>query len=72
MSSRIDSGVWQAARATVTGMLAHDPSYSLASLLEDALIAEIDRLEREHHGGEPWPDPPSPSLRRGRRTSSGG
>lgn len=67
LSTRCDSGVQQAARDTVAGMLAHDPSFSMTTLVEQALIAEVERLSIEHNGGQPWPR--SAGLRRGRRTA---
>lgn len=69
VSTRCDPEVWAAARAAAQGMLAHDPQYSLAQLVEDALRREVDRLTQAHHNGRPWS--PAPSLRRGRRLDGG-
>lgn len=68
VSSRCDPEIWDAARAASQGMLAHDPNYSLSQLLEDALLAEVDRLSREHNEGRRWPL--VDRVRPGRRVSS--
>lgn len=70
VSSRCDPAVWDAARAASQGMLAHDPTYSLSQLLEDALTAEIVRLEQEYNDGAAWPD--VATVRPGRRTGRNG
>lgn len=51
-------------------MLAHDPTYSLSQLLEDALTAEIDRLQQIYNHGDAWPN--VHTVRPGRRTGSNG
>lgn len=68
VSGRCDPEVWEAARAASQGMLDHDPSYSLAQLLEDALLAETRRLERAFNGGRRWPL--VVEVRPGRRAAS--
>lgn len=68
VSARCDAEVWDAARATAQGMVQVDPDYTLSDLLEDALAAEVRRLEEAHHDGERWP--PAHQLRRGRRPMS--
>lgn len=65
-STQVSPNVADRARATVAGMLAVDPDFSLAQLVEQALASEIARLEREHHGGRPWPGV-ARRLRPGRR-----
>lgn len=67
VSGRCDAQVWERARATAQGMLAHDPTYTVARLLEDALAAEASRLEDAYNQGRPWPTPQN--LRQGRRAS---
>lgn len=65
VSTRCDQQVWDRARAAVAGMLRHDPRYSLADLVEAALVAEIDRLEAEYNEGAAFG--PAGPLPRGRR-----
>lgn len=65
ISTRCDPEVWDRARATVAGMLRHDPRFSLAELIEHALEAEAARLEEQFNGGERWSAPGA--LPRGRR-----
>lgn len=69
-STQVSAAVADRARATVAGMLAVDPDFSLAQLTEQALVAEIERLERDHHGGRPWPGV-TRGLRPGRRVRIG-
>lgn len=55
------------ARAAVRGLRLHvDPGYTLARLVDDALTAWCEHLERTHHEGQPWPGGLSP-LPAGRR-----
>lgn len=68
VSARCDPQIWDAARATVQGMTAVDPGYTLSDLLERALTTEVQRLQVEHHGGAEWPA--ARTLRRGRRPAS--
>lgn len=68
VSTRCDEAVWESARAAAQGMLAHDPTYSLAKLVEDALKQEVSRLAELHNEGDNWPQ--AAPLRRGRRLSS--
>lgn len=65
VSTRCDPAVWDQARAAVQGMLAYDPHYSMAQLVEDALGREVTRLAQEFNDGEPWGE--VAALRRGRR-----
>lgn len=64
-STRCDPVVWNEGRAAVQGMLAHNPHYSMAQLVEDAIRREVARLEMEFNDGQPWE--PAGALRRGRR-----
>lgn len=65
VSTRCDPVVWDEGRAAAQGMLAHDPHYSMAQLVEDAIRREVARLEAEFNEGQPWA--PTAGLRRGRR-----
>ncbi|MDN5803886.1 MAG: hypothetical protein L0H26_04745 [Microlunatus sp.] len=65
VSTRCDPVVWNEGRAAAQGMLAHDPRYSMAQLVEDAIRREVSRLAEEFNDGRPWE--PTGALRRGRR-----
>jgi hypothetical protein len=45
-----------AARRTVAFLAGHPLYLTLGQLADNALRAEIARLEREHNGGQPFPD----------------
>lgn len=62
----IPAEVLDRARAAAVGMQRMNPAYSLSQLVEEAVRAHVDRLERAHHEGRAW-EPPSAPLRRGRR-----
>lgn len=68
VSTRCREDIWEAARAAAQGMQRHDPTFSLARLVEAAVAAEAARLAEEFNGGEPWPL--SNGLRRGRRLTT--
>jgi hypothetical protein len=68
VSTRCDEDIWAEARATTRGMMAIDPSYSLADLVEQAIAREVRRLQEEYNHGKAWPSATKP-LRRGRRVS---
>lgn len=53
------------ARAAVFALAGPPERLTLAGLVERALRAELDRLERKHNGGEPFEAPAAP-LRTGR------
>lgn len=65
VSTRCDPVVWDEGRAAAKGMLAHNPQFSMAQLVEDAIRREVVRLAAEFNDGQPWA--PAAALRRGRR-----
>jgi hypothetical protein len=66
-STQVDRQLLRRVRAAVRGVShATGTNYTLAALTEDALTAEVDRLETLYNDGQEWPERP---LRRGRRTS---
>lgn len=68
IASQCDAEIWGSVKATVRGMMTTvDPDYTLAQFVEDALAAEVARLQVEHHDNRPWPA--AKDLRRGRRVT---
>lgn len=62
-----DEQLWAQAKGTVRGIqTAIDLDYSIADVVEAAVIAEAARLQNLHNDGEPWP-PLRGQLRRGRK-----
>jgi hypothetical protein len=55
-STQVSPAVQARVRATVRGVVAATGTdYSLAQLVEDALMAYCARLEEQYHFGSPWP-----------------
>jgi hypothetical protein len=68
-STQIPRDLAERVRAAVRGVSqGTGTDYTLAQLTEDALHAQVARLEELYHEGQPWPPAPQP-LRRGRRTT---
>lgn len=62
-----DEQLWAQAKGTARGIQeAIDLDYSIADIVESALIAEAGRLQDLHNEGESWPPVGGP-LRPGRR-----
>lgn len=73
-STQVPAAAAARVRAVVRGMQhLYGPDYTLSQFTTDALTEHADRLEQDHHRGEPFPAGPErePPLRSGRRVAPG-
>lgn len=61
----VDSDVLEGARDAVVALSRVTYGYTFRQFVDDALKAELDRLQAEHNAGEPFPDRGAQPLRKG-------
>jgi len=55
------------ARAALRATRDTEGERSWSQFIDDAVMREVERLERKYNGGKPWPPTPTGVLRPGRR-----
>lgn len=61
----VDEAVLEGARDAVVALGRVNYGYTFRQFVNDALSAELDRLQGEHNGGKPFPDRGAQPLRKG-------